>query len=115
MDTELWTYFKSVGARWKTIEQALSHAVQSESNKTSTGGTKITLELERLYKTYERERIPLTFWHRRLRYPLERVRHNHRGALFGCLYYPYQCAIIALLSPFYGFNRVRWMNWADFG
>lgn len=116
MDTELWTYFHSIGARWKMIDEILCRAVQSDGNKTSTGAEKITRELERLYKTYVHESIPLTYWHRLLRYPLERVRRKHRGALFAYLvYFPYQCAIIALLSPFYGFRRVRWMNWAEFG
>jgi glycosyltransferase involved in cell wall biosynthesis len=116
MDTELWTYFHSIGARWKMIDELLCRAVQTKANKTSSGGDKITRELERLYRTCVHERIPLTFWHRLLRYPLERVRRRHRGALFAYLvYFPYQCAIIALLSPFYGFRRVRWMNWAEFG
>jgi glycosyltransferase involved in cell wall biosynthesis len=116
MDWELWTYFHSIGARWKIVSQIFSRAVQSGDNKTMTGGEKITRELEKLYKAYVRERIPLTYWHRLLRYPLERIRFRHRGRWFGFLiYYPYQCIVIALLSPFYGFKRVRWMNWADFG
>ena len=116
MDWELWTYFRSIGARWKIIGEILCRAVQSEDNKTWTGREKITRELEKLYKTYVHERIPLTYWHRLLRYPVERVRCRHRGRLFGLLvYYPYQCAIIALLSPFYGFRRVRRMNWLAFG
>jgi hypothetical protein len=115
MDVELWTYFSSIGARWKTILQPLSLAVQTKVNKTTIGGEDITRDMERIYLTYVHERIPLTWWHRRLRYPLERVRHNHRGPVFSAVYYPYQCAIIALLSPFYGFRRVRWMNWSDIG
>ncbi len=114
MDLELWTYFKSVRATWKLIEMPLSWALHWEQNKTTTGGVKITYELEEIYKTYVKEKIPLTYWHRILRYPLERVRHNHPGLLFGLLYFPYQCAIIALLSPFYGFKRCRWMNWVVF-
>jgi glycosyltransferase involved in cell wall biosynthesis len=116
MDTELWTYFRFNGARWKMIDDTLSRAVQSGHNKWSTGGEKINRELERLYAAYIHERIPLTYWHRLLRYPLERARRQHRGILFAYLiYFPYQCAIIALLSPFYGFRRVRWMNWVEFG
>ena len=87
----------------------------SRSTRRPRRAAQITRELERLYKTYVQERIPLTFWHRHLRYPLERIRHTHRGLLFGLVYYPYQCAVIALLSPFYGFTRVLSMNWADFG
>ena len=80
-----------------------------------TGEIKITREIERVYRRYVKERIPLTFWHRRLRYPLERVRKRHRGLLFGLVYYPYECSIILLLAPFYGFRRVRWMCWAELG
>jgi len=114
MDLELWTYFKSQGARWGFTDKPLSRFVQSGMNKTSTGGIKITWEMERLYNAYVPQKIPLTFWHRRFRYPLERVRNRHRSALFGLFYYPYQCAIIALLSPFYGFKRCRWMNWVEY-
>ena len=116
MDFDLWNHFRQRGVRWKFIPDVLSLMYFDDQNKTSTGAVKITQEFEAIYKKYVRERIPLTFWHRRLRYPLERVRRKHRGRLFAWLvYFPYQCAIIALLSPFYGFRRVRWMNWAEFG
>ena len=116
MDFELWNYFRQRGAKWKFISDVLSVMYFSDQNKTSTGAVKITKEFEAIYKKYVNERIPLTFWHRLLRYPLERLRRRHRGALFAYLiYFPYQCAVIALLSPFYGFRRVRWMNWAEFG
>lgn len=114
MDLELWTYFKSIGARLKLIETPLSRFLMTDQNKSSTGGIKITWEMERVYRLYVRERVPLTFWHRRLRYPLERLRHRHRGFLFGCVYYPYQCVVVALLIPFYGIARCRWMNWVEF-
>ncbi len=116
MDFELWNYFLRRGAKWKVIPEILAVMNFSDSNKTSTGGVKITHEYEAIYKRYVSEAIPLTYWHRLLRYPLERVRHRHRGPLFAYLiYFPYQCAVIALLSPFYGFRRVRWMNWTEFG
>jgi glycosyltransferase involved in cell wall biosynthesis len=116
MDFELWNYFVRQGAKWKFIPETLSVMNFSDSNKTSTGRVKITREYEAIYKRYVNEIIPLTYWHRRLRYPLERIRHRHRGRLFAYLiYFPWQCAIIAALSPFYGFRRVRWMNWTEFG
>jgi len=116
MDFDLWNYLYQRGARWKFIPDVLSVMNFSDSNKTSTGRVQITQEFEAIYRRYVHERIPLTYWHRVLRYPLERMRRRHRGALFACLvYFPYQCAVIALLSPFYGFRRVRWMNWAEFG
>jgi len=116
MDFDLWNYLHQRGAKWKFIPNVLSTMNFSDGNKTSTGRIKITREFEAIYNRYVHERIPLTYWHRLLRYPLERVRRRHRGLLFAYLvYYPYQCAMIALLSPFYGFRRVRWMNWAEFG
>jgi len=115
MDFELWIYLREQGAKWRFISEVLSAAYFSDSNKTSSGGVKITWEQENIYKRYVNERVPLTFWHRKLRYPLERVWHRQQGGLFGLIYYPYQCTIILLLSPFYGFQRVRWMNWVTFG
>jgi glycosyltransferase involved in cell wall biosynthesis len=116
MDFDLWNYLYQRGAKWKFIPDVLSVMYFSDTNKTSTGRIKITQEFETIYKRYVHERIPLTYWHRLLRYPLERVRRRNRNALFAYLvYFPYQCAIIAVLSPFYGFRRVRWMNWAEFG
>ena len=115
MDLELWSHFVASGARWHFIPDVLAEMRFSEANKTAVGGVKITREIETVYKRYVKERVPLTFWHRRLRYPLERVRHRHHGRLFGLVFYPYQSAIILLLAPFYGFRRVRWMTWTDFG
>jgi|GEM_PF-1942785 len=114
MDTELWNYFQSQGAHWKFIDQVLSISIQDGQNKTSTGGYKITVELERIYRTYTQEWIPLTFWHRWLRYPLERfLAHNHRFWLYAIA--PVWVAITLALSPFYGFRKVwamRWRRWA---
>jgi glycosyltransferase involved in cell wall biosynthesis len=115
MDLELWTHFVALGARWRFIPDVLAEMRFSETNKTAAGGIKITREIETVYKRYVKERVPLTFWHRLLRYPVERVRRRHPGRLFGLVYYPYQGSIILLLAPFYGFRRVRWMGWADFG
>jgi glycosyltransferase involved in cell wall biosynthesis len=116
MDFELWNYFCRIGVRWQLISDVLSEYHFSGSNKTSTGGIEATLEFEKVYRRYTHERIPATFWHRRLRYPLERLRRRYRGPLFGFLvYYPWQCLIILILSPFYGFSRMRWMNWVEIG
>ncbi|QSJ15831.1 glycosyltransferase [Nostoc sp. UHCC 0702] len=114
MDTELWNYFQSQGAVWKCIDDVLSISIQDGRNKTSTGGYKVALELERIYETYVQERIPLTFWHRNLRYPLEKFMavHTHRIWIYiiGTLW----VAVTLLLAPFYGFDRVwhlRWKRW----
>ncbi len=116
MDVELWHYFVAQGARWRFIPDVLSRYEMTNYTKSGTGGVEVTYELERIYRRYVKERIPLTFWHRRLRFPVERLRRRHPGRWFGCcVYYPYQMAMILALSPFYGYKRVRNMNWVNFG
>jgi hypothetical protein len=112
MDFELWAFFKSQGARWKIIDDVLCVALMSGSNKCSTGGVKITEELMQVYRTYVKEVIPLTFWYRHLRLPLERFRLKHPGRLAYCIARPLQIAAVIFLGPFYGFKRVRAMSFS---
>jgi glycosyltransferase involved in cell wall biosynthesis len=111
MDTELWLYFLSRGARFGFIDDVLSVYQLSETNKTSTGGEKITRELERLYKAYVRERVPLTFWQRYLRHPLERLKRRSPAPVARHLIGPTQRLIERGLGKFYGFTRVHAMDW----
>ena len=115
MDFELWNYFKSCNARWKCIDDVLSIANQDGKNKSSLGREKVTYELERIYNTYVNEWLPLTFWHRKLRYPLERFLAMHPSRIWLYLIGPIWVTITLLLSPFYGFDRawiMRWKRWA---
>ena len=112
MDLELWAYFKSKGARYTVINDVLSTFVRGEENKTSVGGGKIIDEYVRVYNSYVHERIPLTFWQRHLRFPLERWRGKGDPPVsFRLIGRPLQMATVLLLGPFYGFRRVRHMNW----
>ncbi|MEN8445897.1 MAG: glycosyltransferase, partial [Cyanobacteria bacterium J06555_13] len=114
MDFELWNYFKSCGARWHCIDDVLSIAIQDGENKSSTGGEKVTFELERVYNTYVKEWVPLTYWHRRLRYPLERFIATHPQRIWRYLVGPIWLLVTLSLSPFYGFDRawiMRWSRW----
>lgn len=112
MDFELWAFFKSQGARWKVIDNVLCVALMSGSNKCSTGGMEIIEEQMRVYRTYVKETIPLTFWYRLLRMPLERFRLKHPGRLAYCIARPLQIAVVLLLGPFYGLKRVRAMSYS---
>jgi glycosyltransferase involved in cell wall biosynthesis len=114
MDFELWNYFVSQSANWQCVDDVLSKCLQNENTKTSSGGYKTTLELERLYKTYVKELIPLTFWHRRLRYPLECFINKHRNRFWLLLVGPAWLGATAILAPFYGLDRVWMMNWKRF-
>jgi heptosyltransferase-2 len=111
MDLELWAYFKFRGVRWRVVRDVLGVFRNSADNKTSVGGAKVTYEFEKVYRRYCHERIPLTMWHRWLRYPLEKFRNRHRGLLGYVVARPLQIAVVLLLGPFYGFRRVRAMNW----
>jgi len=115
MDFELWNYFKSQGATWKCIDDVLSIAVQDGDNKSSTGREKVTYELERIYTTYVDEKVPLTFWHRKLRYPLERFLAAHPNRIWLGVIGPLWVVITLVLSVFYGFERtwiMRWKRWS---
>lgn len=115
MDFELWNYFKSCGARWACTDSELSVAFQDGQNKSSTGGEKVTIELERIYTAYVNEWIPLTFWHRHLRYPLEKFLAHHPSRIWQYLIGPLWVTITLLISPFYGLDRawvMRWKRWA---
>jgi glycosyltransferase involved in cell wall biosynthesis len=114
MDIELFNYFYACGARWQTTDAILSIAPVSGQNKTSVAGLKATYELEKIYRTYTRERIPLTYWHRRLRYPLERFLKQHQQAVWVYLLAPIWVGITLVLALFYGFKRtwaLRWTSW----
>jgi glycosyltransferase involved in cell wall biosynthesis len=111
MDFELWNYFSSQGAKWYCTDEILSKSIQNDQTKSSTGGFKASLESERIYKTYTQEKIPLTFWHRYLRYPLECFIKNHPSPIWLYIIAPFWLLITLILSPFYGFERVWLMNW----
>jgi len=113
MDNELWCYLKSVGATAMVTDRVLSRFIQSGANKTATGGRAIGLELDRLYRMYAREWVPLSFWYRHLRYPFECWLRRNRGLLRLSLLRVVQVIYTVMLTPFYGYRRVRRMSWPD--
>jgi glycosyltransferase involved in cell wall biosynthesis len=113
MDTELWAYFKSRNVKWKTIPDVLSIFQISGANKSSVAGAKMTRELETIYKRYHHELIPLTFWHRYLRHPLEKWRFVRPGYPDRLFRRPLEIAFTGIFGMFYGFDKVRAMNWGN--
>lgn len=111
MDNELWCWFKSQGSRLKIIDAVLSTFVWSATNKTTTGGRRIGLELDRLYRAYATDRIPLSFWYRHLRYPFECVLRRDRGPLRLALLRGTQLLWMLSFAPFYGVRAVTRMSW----
>ena len=111
LDCELWAYFASCGARWRCVEEHLSIFYETGVNKTATGGRKIANEMERIYRAYSNEWIPLVFWHRYFRNPLIVIQARHSGRLLRRFVYWIEASINWLLTPFYGYKRVRAMRW----
>jgi glycosyltransferase involved in cell wall biosynthesis len=114
MDWELWAYFSASQAHWAVLDDILSVAVMSGDNKTSVAGVKATYELERIYTTYVQEWVPLTFWHRHFRYPIEHFLHQHRSRLWIYLLGPAWLLLTLMLAPFYGLVRVWSLRWSTF-
>ncbi len=112
MDSELYAYLHQKGVRWATTAELLAVQLYTGANKTLVGGSRIAKELELIYRRYAQERIPLVFWHRHLRHPLERWRMRHADSrLAQWAVRPLQVGLILCLAPFYGLRRVRAMNW----
>lgn len=114
MDIELFNYFRSCGAKFKVVEEVLSIAPVDGENKTSQAGIKATYELEDIYQTYTKELIPLTYWHRKLRYPLECFIKSHRGGIWLYLVGSLWFLVTLFLVPFYGVKRVWALRWTRF-
>jgi hypothetical protein len=114
MDWELWAYFSANHAQWSVVDQILSVAVMGDTNKTSVAGVKATYELERIYTTYIKELVPLTFWHRLLRYPIENFLHRHRSRFWVYVLGPIWVMYTLMLAPFYGLARVWSLRWSTF-
>lgn len=112
MDMELWVYFVSQKYVWKMIDQVISVEVISGFNKSMVGGEKIILEAERLYKAYTHDWIPMCWWHRHLIYPLEKWRGKKPHGVRHRIVRAYKAVIFVVLSPFYGMERLRAMNWS---
>jgi glycosyltransferase involved in cell wall biosynthesis len=113
MDTELWCYFKTIGARWAFLPDILGRYIQTGENKQVVGGIKIAREYERVYRRYTNDRISLAFWYRTFRYPFERLLRRDRGLLRRGLLGIIQIVWMLVFLPFYGYGKVRYMSWPE--
>jgi hypothetical protein len=93
----------------------LSIAQMTGENKMSTCGPKFIDEFERVYRRYVSEPISLMFWQRHIRHPLERWRYRSQGKSLNwrLIGRPLQILTVLALGPFYGFARVRRLNWGN--
>ena len=112
MDLELWAYFQQQGVRWSVLEVPLSRYNFTGDNKSTTGGDRIVREIDRVYRRYVSERVPLTFWHRWLRHPLHCLRQDCRFPTWVRCLDGLDWACIRALGAVYGRRRVAAMNWS---
>lgn len=111
MDFDLVAYCHSRQARWKIINDVLSVFVFWGENKTLTGGWKWVCEIDRIYRRYKKQPIPLSFWVKWVRFPLECLHVRYRQNVF--FRKPLTAALhayIELLSPLYGRENVEIMS-----
>jgi glycosyltransferase involved in cell wall biosynthesis len=80
MDRELWCYLHQRGARWKHVAADLSVNRFTGVNKSVVGRQKIIAEIDELYRCYEDESVPLTWWLRHIWLPLVKIQKRHRWA-----------------------------------
>jgi glycosyltransferase involved in cell wall biosynthesis len=115
MDMELWCHFRAAGRKWGFIDQILAEAVEDGNNKTSTGGLKIVAENERVYREYSNEWIPLPFLWKHVQYPLRKFMSGKAPSPIRAIARQIRRSRTGLLTPFYGFERLRTMeNWYQF-
>lgn len=111
MDFEMWAYFVSKGARWKCIDNCLSIYYNDGTNKTSIGGWRYAEDHIRIYRRYVKELVPMTFWQRRFRHPLQvflmkHPKHPRARRVADRLH-----TVERWMGRFYGMPRVRALDW----
>ena len=114
MDFELWCYFQSRNARWHVTPTELSIYLNSGQNKTCSGTDRMFEEHLQVYDRYVQERVPLSFWQRRVRRRFQQVRPRvgeRRWKYWRFLVRPPERAIDFLLGLAYGRERVKALNW----
>ncbi len=107
MDRELWCHLRDRGARWKALDQVLSVNRFTGDNKSRTGRRRINEEIHEMYRGYEKERIPLTFWLRRVWMPLAVADKRGAQRLWGGFARLLSRAVTLALRVAYDRERVR--------
>ncbi len=107
MDRELWTYLRSAHSRWHWCDLPLSIYRFTGENKSLVGGKKIIDELERIYREYVREVVPLPFLLRKLWLPLVLANIRHPSSLIRFISLRASRLVALVLLTFYPSVRVR--------
>lgn len=107
MDRELWCHLWSRGAKWKWLPDVISVNRFTGANKSVVGKERIMDELDTIYRAYMKDRVPLTFWLRKMWLPLVRTHKEHRSALVRIGSRVLSRALSLSLHTVYSRDRVR--------
>lgn len=111
MDFELWNYFLSKNRKWLFLDKVLSTYLVAPDTKTSAGGTRFAEELHLVYSRYSKEWIPLSWWYRRLRWPLQKRRFYGKPGTVTSLAAFCDRTTAFFLKLAYGSQKVASVNW----
>ena len=107
MDRELWAYLWSKRSVWEWSEEAFSTFRFTGANKSTVGGKKVLDELDKIYRTYFEEMIPLPVLLRKWWLPLVETSIGHHSGLVRSLCKSVSRAVTASLKVVYPAARVR--------
>lgn len=112
MDGELWCYFLAQNAKWVFLSDTLSVYRVTGANKAFTGRRKILAEVERVYEEYSGERVPLTFWMRKLWRPLHQAGRAAKSGYLQRLFALAARGVAFLLRAGYAKPRIQGLRTA---
>ena len=107
MDRELWTYLCEGNSRWEWCDHPLSIYRFTGENKSVVGGQKIIDELDRIYREYVKEVVPLPFLLRKVWLPLVLTNACHSSLLIRFASLRASRAVALVLLALYPSVRVR--------
>jgi glycosyltransferase involved in cell wall biosynthesis len=107
MDRELWAYLCGRGARWKWLDTTLSVFRFTGGNKSITGGRKVIDEIDKIYRSYINEALPLPVLVRKLWLPWILMRESSRPGRVHSICNLMSRVTSACLLLFYPSSRLR--------
>jgi glycosyltransferase involved in cell wall biosynthesis len=107
MDRELWTYLCSEKAKWEWTDETLSVFRFTGENKSVVGRQQIIDELEVIYRTYVKEKVPLPWLLRKSWLPLIVSHLSHPSSVVRFLALGASRALTLVLRTLYPSFRVK--------
>ena len=115
MDRELWCYLARRGATWKHVPIALSVNRFTGANKSLTGKQRIIAEIDRIYRQYHGERVPLSAWLRHVWLPLVRIQKRNPSPVVRTGSRVLSSGVSLLLRTLYPVDRLKLLRSEYYG